>query len=520
MQKQQRTSLRKNKIIALFSFLGIFGIVIGSAIMALPGRSDDVITLRLDHSTQEFAVFIEVGFDRYVSILDGTKAFFDADESVDRKKFHAYMEDLDLKDRYLAFSSISYIEAVTAEEKEAFITEVRTDAALNGVGYPDFSIKPVGERDEYFVVKYTEPFVEKGASFGYDVKMNPEQRTAMERARDTGTPIVSESLVFSEEKSAPLGFAIFFPLYKQGVPINTIEERREAFMGSLAGAFTATEFYTEIFRRHNISPGIAFEVQDLNEGAARKKLFSWGNLPPSEGAPGWVNLPRPLSAAGGRWTLVVFGNKSEMLSPMENAMPLLLFALGTIADALLVGTIYFLADGRTRARLLAEIMTEKFRIKEAQMDAFLSNSPSIVFLKDATGKYIVANKAFEQLANKSFEEIIGKDDFDIFPLEVANAAQVNDKRVMSGLVPIEFEEHVSIDGNARVFLSVRFPLIDLNGMKYGTGGILSDITDRKKSQDELEERTSELERMNKLMIGREMMMIKLKETIAKQNGGL
>lgn len=72
------------------------------------------------------------------------------------------------------------------------------------------------------------------------------------------------------------------------------------------------------------------------------------------------------------------------------------------------------------------------------------------------------------------------------------------------------------DGSDReICLETVGPVRDSSGKIIGTFGTSRDISEIKKSGEILKEKISELERMNKLMAGRELKMIELKEEIER-----
>ena len=54
---------------------------------------------------------------------------------------------------------------------------MRRDTSLDPRGYPQFVIKPPGERPEYFVIVYLEPMAGYEFAFGLDLGANPRPRT-------------------------------------------------------------------------------------------------------------------------------------------------------------------------------------------------------------------------------------------------------------------------------------------------------------------------------------------------------
>ena len=144
-------------------------------------------------------------------------------------------------------------------------------------------------------------------------------------------------------------------------------------------------------------------------------------------------------------------------------------------------------------------ITERKRAERAlwetgeQLEAILNNSSTIIYLKDATGRYIRANRAFEDLFGLKHQEAIGKTDHELFLKEVADKFRANDQRVLRERTPLEFEETDCHDGNVRTYLSVKFPLYGAQGTPYAVAGISTDITERKRAEEQRHLQTAALE---------------------------
>jgi PAS domain S-box-containing protein len=112
----------------------------------------------------------------------------------------------------------------------------------------------------------------------------------------------------------------------------------------------------------------------------------------------------------------------------------------------------------------------------AQLRAALDNSPSVIYLKDADGRYLLVNRAFARLHGRPAEELVGRLDREELLPEVAARMRVDDLRVMSGREPLEVQEEVTHGDETRSFFAVKFPLVDDGGTVYGVGGVATDIT--------------------------------------------
>lgn len=124
---------------------------------------------------------------------------------------------------------------------------------------------------------------------------------------------------------------------------------------------------------------------------------------------------------------------------------------------------------------------------EGYIQAILENSSNPVFSKDLSGKYILVNQHFAELAGLDVHEITGKLDSDIFSEANAALLSENETRVKEQLESIENEGIFELDGNEKSLLISKFPLFDEKSELYATGGICTDITSIRKAYHELEE---------------------------------
>ena len=139
-------------------------------------------------------------------------------------------------------------------------------------------------------------------------------------------------------------------------------------------------------------------------------------------------------------------------------------------------------------------VTERKRIAEdlarsrAQIQAILDNSPAVIFMKDLEGRYLLSNRPFETITHQAGEAILGKADEELFPPEQAAAFRANDGKVLEAGVSLQFEEVVRHNDGPHTSLVCKFPLRNSDGHVYAIGGIVTDITERKRIEEELRER--------------------------------
>ncbi|HEV8261454.1 MAG TPA: MHYT domain-containing protein, partial [Burkholderiales bacterium] len=145
---------------------------------------------------------------------------------------------------------------------------------------------------------------------------------------------------------------------------------------------------------------------------------------------------------------------------------------------------------RTNQFLMEQIaerkaMDERIRESEARLQAFINNSPSAIFIKDLAGRYVFVNKQFTHLFGLDLERILFHTDTEIFPPDEAVQFQANDARALESRAAIEVEEVAHYTKGQHTSIVCKFPLFDSSGRVTALGGIVTDITERKRAEQEL-----------------------------------
>ena len=135
----------------------------------------------------------------------------------------------------------------------------------------------------------------------------------------------------------------------------------------------------------------------------------------------------------------------------------------------------------------AERYREASSRDEARLRAILDNASTPIWMKDAAGCYVLANRPFEVLTRRSGPEIVGKTDSDLFLPPIAAPLHANDRAVLELGRAVEAEETIQLEDGSHTFLSVKFPVVDSKGTVYAIGGIATEITLRKRAEQALRE---------------------------------
>jgi PAS domain S-box-containing protein len=193
----------------------------------------------------------------------------------------------------------------------------------------------------------------------------------------------------------------------------------------------------------------------------------------------------------------------------------------SVFNAILLGLITFCASlvvawliwYRLRSLPLDALAASESRVitRDQYQRALLDNFPFAVWLKDTDSRFLAVNRGFAQTFGAgTAEELIGRNDFDIAPAELAEGYIADDRAVMESGNCKNVEEQILTEGILRWFETFKTPVAGTNGQFLGTVGFARDITERKQTEFEIKslnanleervrQRTADLETTNQLL---------------------
>jgi PAS domain S-box-containing protein len=150
---------------------------------------------------------------------------------------------------------------------------------------------------------------------------------------------------------------------------------------------------------------------------------------------------------------------------------------GESGDNLFTGIIHDVSERRQTE--------EQLRQTEALLSGVIENATSVVFAKDLQGRYTLVNKRFQTLWGIPKEQLVGKTAVELFPPTLAADIAASDRAALESGEPIETEEVIDFSDGPHVFMSSKASLIGSDGKPYGLCGISTDITERKRAEQEV-----------------------------------
>jgi PAS domain S-box-containing protein len=120
-----------------------------------------------------------------------------------------------------------------------------------------------------------------------------------------------------------------------------------------------------------------------------------------------------------------------------------------------------------------------------------------MFVKDRSFRFVLVNPALAELMRCSAQDLVGRTDYDFFPVEQADFFRSVDAQVFEHGQPVIVEEESLTDpaGTVHIFRTVKEPLRDpRSGEITHLVGIITDVTDAKQAVQTLRGANEELER--------------------------
>lgn len=140
-------------------------------------------------------------------------------------------------------------------------------------------------------------------------------------------------------------------------------------------------------------------------------------------------------------------------------------------------------QSRQLAIATATRSAEQDRVRALNMlSAIADSSQDAIFAKDLEGRYLVFNRAAQQVAGKVLSEVVGHTDFDVFPQNAEVLRQHDQQTVRDGRSETFLEEVDGPEGR-RIFQATKGPIWDDDGRVVATYGISRDITEQKQAEE-------------------------------------
>lgn len=372
------------------------------------------------------------------------------------------------------------------KNKAAFISQVEKE------GNPSFTITPSGTRPFYTPLLYIEPF--DATIFGNDSSEGSVRFALTQQAQDTGQPVLSNKVTLFEDagKKADPGIVMRIAVYKNGLPMQTITQRKNATIGFIAIAFRVRDVLQSTLGQEK--KNIAYAVYDGTSTHAGDLYYTSFDKKPI----GVESQSLLFFALNRPWTIVFYN--TTPFSIREQYGPVVIAGIGIVTSFLLFFVIYFLATGRKRALRFAETMTQELRKSEERYKTIFSTLQDVYYEADMEGIITIVSPSIALYTGIPAEKIIGTNAKDFY-------ASPHERDVMLKRLA-EYKQvwdyPITLLGKNRkhiyTSLTARF-ILDEHGQPRGVSGVLRDMTKRKQDEDRITRQNINLKKAHETLAG-------------------
>ncbi|NCA69199.1 MAG: response regulator [Sphingobacteriia bacterium] len=479
---------------------------IGAALTLLVAaltKSDADATMRreLELIGEELVVMVETRLKVDAQVLRSAAAFFMGSTEVTRQEWQTFVERSELHRNLPGIQGVGFTLLIPPDRL------AEHERAMRAEWLPDYGVWPAGERSIYSAVIYLEPFRGRNPrALGYDMLTEPARRAAAEQARDRNMAVLTRriQLVQETDEDVQVGTLLLVPVYRQGLPISTVEERRAALEGWVYSAYRMTDLMQGILGSEDLLRGkhVHLAIHDGDQSGPETLLYDNLPTPDRDAEPAAMvdALELPAAVNGHHWTLVIA--RADSL-PFTRAYPTLLLVLasGTFISLLLAALISALS--KTRVELAARQQAER-KLSEHQRElerrvvertaelaattaslqsanaeqqaVFDAATAGIVLVRDR--RILRCNRMMERLFGYEPGEMLGRTTRTWYPDEATyvEVGQNIARALSQGGLHREDRELVRKDGS-RFWGRMSAQAIDNQDLGKGLAGMIEDITE-------------------------------------------
>ena len=116
-----------------------------------------------------------------------------------------------------------------------------------------------------------------------------------------------------------------------------------------------------------------------------------------------------------------------------------------------------------------------------RFQALIQSIPDMIFFKDTAGKYVLVNRAFEDVTGLEQSQVVGSNGGEVLPPALAGLDET-DQTIMRRRTAARSEHEIIFGGRQLVLETIRAPIYHQDGSAMGLIGVGRDITERKQAE--------------------------------------
>jgi PAS domain S-box-containing protein len=391
-------------LVALGLLVGLGGLIFWQWI-TLQEREQEGSQHRFALEAQDIGQRVMARMQAYEMVLRGVSGLMTGSDRVSPVEWERALDQLQLQDRYPGIQAVAWSRYLSQAQLGDFRAELKAEERS------DYQLFPEGEREYYLPIDYVSPLDWRNRRvLGFDMLSEAIRRQAIERSLESGDASLSGPVVLRQEIDVNVqqGVLLFLPVFRPGVPLNTVEQRRAALLGTVHGAF----------RSHDLIEGILgsqtrlFDIV-LKDQQAPDADFLGGTTQTNDWKPRFQShMELPLY--GRIWGLEVIGTPEYERSLADRTGTLGLWAgLGaTLLLSILVGGFLYQRDRKLQ---ISERATVALREREERFRLLVERLPVATLLCDDKGRIEMANRSAAELFDCPLNALPGETVLRVLP---------------------------------------------------------------------------------------------------------
>jgi diguanylate cyclase (GGDEF)-like protein/PAS domain S-box-containing protein len=461
----------------------------------------DNMRLAFEQRASVRAAAVQAGLEEAVEVLTVTNQLFVSLPSVSREQFHLFTKPLLKRHPFIrAFNFHRVVSDAEREALEAELGKLRPGTVITEMR--GARQVPAPRRALYDVVDYLEPMADNERALGLDAGMHPEVMAALERARASGVPALTDPIGLAQDQDRTgAAFEVLMPVYgPHGAPVGDTA----VIVHGAVLVHTALEN-----ARLQDDDSIALAVYAGAQAAPARLVYAsspGGEAPARDRLAGWLapDFPQQIEnrfTVGGRVWLV---RADAVARPFlaDHLASITMLVGGLLLTLLTTGFVQVsgararriqqlvrkrTADlKRTNRRLIDDVLARK-RTEKALQDSeqrfrqLVAMSSDWYWEQDGQLRFTMITGGFAGKAGITVDRVLGKTRWEFVPdLELCEEGRAHAAQVRAHEAFYNFEYQTLDDnGETRWFCINGQPVFDQEGCFGGYRGTGSDITARK-----------------------------------------
>ncbi|HEY1043841.1 MAG TPA: CHASE domain-containing protein [Telluria sp.] len=324
---------------------------------------------RFDHLARNAQFMIKARLKSYVDVLQGSASMLQTNGRPTRESFHRYVHGLNLRHNFPGIIAINYAERISRSDLPVFLQRMHAQPANGPDGYPAFKLTSDGLRDDLEVIIYLDPIRTWSRRYGYDMLVRGLAHVS-DDMRDSGEMTSSGFPMPIMRNRLNMGMAMRMPIYTAGMPVNTVEQRRAAYIGSVGIGFSVPKLVQEVLDEMG-EYDVRLSLLDADTGrflfdsaATRSNPAPPKAMPDSHTFVTRVDIP----FTGRTWHAWFSTRKRDAYTRFDTSVPWLAGVAGFSVSMLLSALFQTLTFSRRRALHLANQMTREVRESQFRLE--------------------------------------------------------------------------------------------------------------------------------------------------------